>query len=64
MSHPKYAVVIEKCDSSYGAYVLGLPGCVAVAATRQELEKRIAEAIAFYIEGLIEYGDPGAATDF
>jgi len=26
----KYAVVIEKGETSYGAYVPDLPGCVAV----------------------------------
>jgi predicted RNase H-like HicB family nuclease len=58
MKHPKYAVVIEKGDTSFGAYVPDLPGCVAVATTKRELEKLIAEAIAFHIEGLIENGDP------
>lgn len=27
----RYAVVIEKGETSYGAYVPDLPGCVAVA---------------------------------
>jgi len=54
----KYAVVIERGASSYGAYVPDLPGCVAVAATRQEVEKLIAEAITLHIENLQEYGDP------
>jgi predicted RNase H-like HicB family nuclease len=29
----KYAVVIETGETSYGAYVPDLPGCVAVAET-------------------------------
>jgi predicted RNase H-like HicB family nuclease len=58
MNQPKYAVVIEKGATSYGAYVPDLPGCVAVAETRDEVEKLIAEAIAFHIEGLLENGDP------
>lgn len=58
MNHPKYAVVIEKGDTSFGAYVPDLPGCVAVAETKEELEKLIAEAITFHIEGLLENGDP------
>ena len=56
MTHPRYAVVIEKGATSYGAYVPDLPGCVAVAHTKQEVEKLIAEAIAFHIEGLRESG--------
>jgi len=55
---PKYAVIIEKGESSYGAYVPDLPGCVAVAETKREVERLIAEAIAFHIEGLIEQGTP------
>ncbi len=27
----RYVVVIEKAETSYGAYVPDLPGCVAVA---------------------------------
>jgi predicted RNase H-like HicB family nuclease len=57
MNQTKYAVVIEKGDTSYGAYVPDLPGCVAVAETKREVEKLIAEAIAFHIEGLLENGD-------
>ena len=53
----KYAVVIEKGETSYGAYVPDLPGCVAVAETKQEVERLIAEAITFHIEGLLEHGD-------
>ena len=38
----KYAVIIEK--GSYGAQVPDLPGCVAVAETRDEVCKLIEEA--------------------
>jgi predicted RNase H-like HicB family nuclease len=58
MNPTKYAVVIERGDTSFGAYVPDLPGCVAVAKTKKEVEKLIAEAIAFHIEGLLENGDP------
>ena len=34
----KYAVVIEKGPTSYGATVPDLPGCVAVAETLEEVE--------------------------
>ncbi|HEY1946475.1 MAG TPA: type II toxin-antitoxin system HicB family antitoxin [Bryobacteraceae bacterium] len=58
MKHPKYAVVIERGDTSFGAYVPDLPGCVAVAETKEELEQLIAKAITFHIEGLLEDGMP------
>lgn len=51
-------VVIEEGPTSFGAYVLGLLGCVAVAETREEVGKLIREAIAFHIEGMREDGQP------
>ena len=53
----KYAVVIEKGETSYGAYVPDLPGCVATAETREEALRLIHEAIEFHIHGLKEDGD-------
>lgn len=50
----RYAIVIEKGPSSYGAYVPDLPGCVAAANTREEVKKLIAEAIPLHLEGLRE----------
>lgn len=58
MNRTKYAVVIEKGDSSYGAYVPDLPGCVAVGQTKHEVETLVAEAIALHLESLREHGDP------
>lgn len=52
----RYAIVIEKSASGYGAYVPDLPGCVAVAESIEETEQLIAEAIEFHIEGLREDG--------
>jgi predicted RNase H-like HicB family nuclease len=54
----KYAVVIEQGDTSFGAYVPDLPGCIATAETREEVVKLIHEAIEFHIEGLKEDGQP------
>jgi predicted RNase H-like HicB family nuclease len=53
----KYAVVIEQGESSYGAYVPDLPGCIATAETREEALKLIHEAIEFHIQGLKEDGE-------
>ena len=52
----RYAIVIEKAESNYSAYVPDLPGCVATGNTIQEVEAEIREAIAFHIEGLREDG--------
>ena len=54
----RYAVVIEKTASGYGAHVPDLPGCVAAGDTYEETEELIREAIPFHIEGLNANGDP------
>jgi predicted RNase H-like HicB family nuclease len=54
----RYAVVIEKADGNYSAYVPDLPGCVATGATVEAVEAQIREAIRFHIEGLEEDGLP------
>jgi predicted RNase H-like HicB family nuclease len=41
----RYSVVYKQGDTSWGAYVPDLPGCVAVGATRAEVETLIVEAI-------------------
>ena len=50
----RYAVVIEKANENYSAYVPDLPGCIATAATVAEVEEEIREAIRFHIDGLLE----------
>ena len=54
----RYAIVIEKGESNYSAYVPDLPGCVAVGDTIEETEREIQEAIEFHIEGLRADGLP------
>jgi predicted RNase H-like HicB family nuclease len=54
----RYAVVIEKADGNYSAYVPDLPGCVATGATVKDAEREIREAIRFHIDGLKEDGQP------
>jgi predicted RNase H-like HicB family nuclease len=54
----RYAVVIEKANQNYSAYVPDLPGCIATGDTVQEVEAEISEAIRLHIEGLVEDGLP------
>ena len=54
----QYLVIVEKGDKGYGAHVPDLPGCIAAAATREEVLDLIREAIEFHIEGLREQGEP------
>ena len=54
----RYLVIIEKGESSWGAHVPDLPGCIAVAETRTEVISLIKEAIDFHLEDLRSHGDP------
>lgn len=53
----KYLVVIEKGETSFGAYVPDLPGCVAVAKTRPRVKRLIREAIQLHVADLRERGE-------
>ena len=54
----RYAVVVEKGENSFGAYVPDLPGCIAAAESKEEVLRLIHEAIEFHVEGLREDGQP------
>lgn len=54
----RYAVVIEKTETGFGAYVPDLPGCVSTGHTLEETERNIREAIKFHLDGMREDGDP------
>jgi predicted RNase H-like HicB family nuclease len=54
----RYAIVIEKAESNYSAYVPDLPGCVTTGATIAEVERGIREAIELHLAGLREDGEP------
>jgi len=54
----RYAVVIEKAEGNYSAYVPDLPGCIATGRTIEETERLIREAIGLHISGLRQDGLP------
>jgi predicted RNase H-like HicB family nuclease len=54
----RYAVVIERADGNFSAYVPDLPGCVATGATVEAVEAEIRDAIRFHIDGLKADGLP------
>ena len=64
----RYAVVIEKANQNYSAYVPDLPGCIATGATVAEVEAEIGEAIRMHVEGLHEDGlvvpEPSAIAEY
>jgi predicted RNase H-like HicB family nuclease len=47
----RYAVVIEKANGNYSAYVPDLPGCIATGDTVAAVEHEIRDAIRFHIDG-------------
>jgi predicted RNase H-like HicB family nuclease len=54
----RYAIVIEKAENNYAAYVPDLLGCVATGKTIEETEQQIREAIEIHIRGMREDGLP------
>jgi predicted RNase H-like HicB family nuclease len=54
----RYAVVIEKGERNYSAYVPDLPGCVSVGDTAEQVKSEIREAIEFHFEGMRQDGTP------
>lgn len=54
----EFLVIYERGEKSYGAYVPDLPGCVAVAETKEEASRLIREAIADHVSAMIREGLP------
>jgi predicted RNase H-like HicB family nuclease len=52
----RYLVILERGETSWGAHVPDLPGCVAVADTREEAIDLIRDAIDFHLDGLKRAG--------
>jgi predicted RNase H-like HicB family nuclease len=50
------AIVIEKAEGNFSAYVPDLPGCVATGDSVAAVESNIREAIRFHLDGLKEDG--------
>jgi predicted RNase H-like HicB family nuclease len=54
----RYAIVVERAEHNYAAYVPDLPGCVATGETVEETERLLREAIEQHVAGLREDGQP------
>lgn len=52
----RYAVVGEKGESNFSAYVPDLPGNVATGQTKNETENLIRDSIEFHRQGIREDG--------
>lgn len=64
----RYAIVVEKAESDYAAYVPILPGCVATRAIVEETEQRLTEAIEVRVQELRDGGrdvpEPSSVIDY
>lgn len=61
----RYAVVFEKAESNWAAFVPDLPGCITTGATLEETKRNIREAIELHLEAMREVGEriPPPTTD-
>lgn len=53
----RYLVIIAKGKRNYSAYSPDVLGCVTTGKTREEVERRMREALEFHLEGILEDGD-------
>ena len=54
----RFAVVFEKAESNWAAYVPDLPGCITTGSTLQETKRNIREAMELHLEAMLEVGEP------
>ncbi len=54
----RYAVIFEKGQGNWAAYVPDLPGCITTGKTLEETERNIREAIQGHLQTLREFGEP------
>ena len=54
----KYAVLFERAENNWAAYVPDLPGCMTTGKTLEETEANIREAIEGHLRSLRDFGDP------
>ena len=54
----KYAVIFERAENNWAAYVPDLPGCMSTGKTLEDTKVNIREAILGHLQTLRECGDP------
>ncbi len=63
-----YAVVYEKTNTGYSAYVPDLPGCIATGRSLRQTKERMAKAMEMHLALMRADGDPipepTTATDY
>ena len=54
----RFAIVIERSERNYSAYLPDLPGCVATGKSLAEVKQRINAAVQLHLRGMREDGLP------
>ena len=54
----KYAVIFERAENNWAAYVPDLPGCMTTGRTLDETKANVREAVEGHLAPLREFGDP------
>ena len=54
----EYPVIYERTENNWAAYSPDVPGCIATAKTREEIETKFRSALEFHLKGLRESGLP------
>ena len=52
----RYAMIIEKGERNYSAYLPDLAGCIATGKTLEEVKERMREAVELHLRGMREDG--------
>jgi predicted RNase H-like HicB family nuclease len=53
----KYAVIFERAEGNWAAYVPDLPGCITTGPSLEQTERNIREAIEGHVRTLREFGE-------
>ena len=54
----RYLVLVEKGETSYGAYAPDVPGCGVAGESPEEVLDLIKEALQIHLESMARDGDP------
>jgi predicted RNase H-like HicB family nuclease len=54
----RYAMIIERGERNFSAYLPDVPGCIVTGKTIEEVKQRMREAIDLHLSGLREDGLP------
>ncbi len=58
MTIKKYAIVIEKAENNYSAYLPDVPGCIAVGDTVEEVKAEMQSAFLAYLQAAKDFNQP------